>query len=77
MTLKEAQETIDKWTYQYRVKSFRLKSTLQTAESYKQGLNISRVYKVPQKNNILVTVKYLGIPFEMGYTVEDPVLLTK
>ena len=47
------------------------------AESYKQGLNISRVYKVPHKNNMLVTVKYLGIPFEMGYTVEDPVLLTK
>ena len=73
----DPQEPIDKWTYQYRVKSLRLKSTLQTAESYKQGLNISRVYKVPHKNNILVTVKYLGIPFEMGYTVEDPVLLTK
>lgn len=73
----DPQESIDKWSYQYRVKSFRLKSTLQTANSYKQGLNISKVYKVPHSNNVLVTVKYLGIPFETGYSIEDPILLTK
>lgn len=71
----DPQESIDKWSYKYRVKSFRLNSSLQTAESYKQGLNISKVYKVPKNNSMLVTVKYLGIPFEMGYNIEDPVLL--
>ncbi len=73
----DPQESIDKWTYQYQVKSRPLKSPVQTAESYKQGLKISKAYKVPQHQNILVTVKYLGIPFETGYTIEDPVLLTK
>lgn len=73
----DPQESIDKWTYQYQVKSRPLKSPVQTAESYKQGLKISQAYKVPQHQNILVTVKYLGIPFETGYTIEDPVLLTK
>ncbi|RLZ08986.1 aminotransferase [Acinetobacter sp. 2JN-4] len=73
----DPQKSIDKWSYQYRVKSFHLKSTLQKADTYEQGLNISKVYKVPHSNNVLVTVKYLGIPFETGYSIEDPVLLTK
>jgi len=73
----DPQESIDKWTYQYQVKSRPLKSPVQTAESYKQGLKISKAYKVPQHQNILVTVKYLGIPFETGYSIEDPVLLSK
>lgn len=73
----DPQENIDKWTYQYQVKSRPLKSPVQTAESYKQGLKISKAYKVPQHQNILVTVKYLGIPFETGYSIEDPVLLSK
>ncbi|MEG2359934.1 aminotransferase [Acinetobacter sp.] len=73
----DPQESIDKWTYQYQVKSRSLKSPVQTAESYKQGLKISQAYKVPQHQNILVTVKYLGIPFETGYSIEDPVLLSK
>lgn len=68
---------IDKWSYQYQVKSFCLKSKPQTADSYKEELNIAKVYKVPHNKNILVTVKYLGIPFETGYNIEDPVLLTK
>ena len=70
-------ETIDKWTYQYRVKNSQYKSAVQKAETYKEGLKISKTYRVVQKPFYLVTVKYLGIPFETGYSVEDPVLLTK
>lgn len=70
-------ETIDKWTYQYRVKNSQYKSAVQKAETYKEGLKISKTYRVMQKPFYLVTVKYLGIPFETGYSVEDPVLLTK
>ncbi|OTG83291.1 aminotransferase [Acinetobacter sp. ANC 5054] len=70
-------ETIDKWNYQYQVKSFQYKSSVQSAETYKEGINISKTYKIAQLPYRLVTVKYLGIPFETGYTVEDPVLLSK
>lgn len=70
-------ETIDKWKYQYRVKNSTYKSTLQTAETYKEGLKVSQAYKVPQQPYLLSMVKYLGIPFETGYTVEDPILLSK
>ena len=70
-------ETIDKWTYQYRVKNSQYKSAVKKAETYKEGLKISKTYRVVQKPFYLVTVKYLGIPFETGYSVEDPVLLTK
>lgn len=70
-------ENIDKWSYQYRVKSSQYKSAVQTAETYKEGLKISKTYKVAQQPYRLVTVKYLGIPFETGYNIEDPVLLSK
>ena len=68
-------ESIDKWTYQYRVKSSKYKSQIQSAITYKEGLKISAVYQVPQSPYRLVNIKYLGIPFETGYTLEDPVLL--
>ncbi|WP_353141231.1 aminotransferase [Acinetobacter pragensis] len=70
-------ESIDKWTYQYQVKSLKFKSNVQTAVSYKEGLKISKIYKVPKQPYILVAVQYLGIPFETGYNIEDPVLLSK
>lgn len=73
----DPQVPIDKWTYQYRVKNPKYKSTVQTAVSYKEGLKISNVYKIPKNNGILVTIQYLGIPFETGYSTEDSVLLTK
>jgi hypothetical protein len=73
----DPQESIDKWTYQYIVKSPLYKSSIQTAVTYKEGLKISKTYKVPKQPYILVTVRYLGIPFESGYSVEDPVLLGK
>ncbi|WP_109440598.1 aminotransferase [Acinetobacter haemolyticus] len=73
----DPQVPIDKWSYQYQVKSLGLKSKPQTAVSYKKELNIAKVYKVPHSKNILATVEYLGIPFETGYNIEDPVLLTK
>jgi hypothetical protein len=73
----DPQQTIDKWTYQYRVKNSTYKSMIQNAETYKEGLKISKTYRIPQQPYYLVTVKYLGIPFETGYSVEDPVLLIK
>ncbi|WP_216934200.1 MULTISPECIES: aminotransferase [unclassified Acinetobacter] len=70
-------EKVPKWTYQYQVKFGSQKSPLQQAVSYQQGLKISQAYKVPRHNKTLVTVKYLGIPFETGYSIEDPVLLSR
>ncbi|KCY35165.1 hypothetical protein J608_5629, partial [Acinetobacter baumannii 1288284] len=32
-------------------------------------------YSVPKHNKRLVVVKYLGVPEETGYDIEDPVLL--
>lgn len=73
----DPQEKVPKWTYHYQVKQGLLHSPVHKAVSYKTGLNISQAYKVPRQNKILVTVKYLGIPFETGYTIEDPVLLSR
>lgn len=68
--------SIPKFTYQYRVKYTHLKSTPQKAVDYRHGLWISQAYQIPHQQKVLVTVKYLGIPFETGYSIEDPVLLT-
>ncbi|TSH73979.1 aminotransferase [Acinetobacter sp. RF15A] len=73
----DPQKKVPKWTYQYQVKSGSQKSPTHQAVSYQQGLKISQAYKVPKQNKTLVTVKYLGIPFETGYTIEDPVLLRR
>src|SRR5690606_10109752 len=73
----DPQEKVPKWTYQYQVKSGSQKSLTHQAVSYQQGLKISQAYKVPKQNKTLVTIKYLGIPFETGYTIEDPVLLSR
>ncbi|MCO8046228.1 aminotransferase [Acinetobacter bohemicus] len=73
----DPQEKVPKWTYQYQVKSGSQKSPTHQAVSYQQGLKISQAYKVPKQNKTLVTIKYLGIPFETGYTIEDPVLLSR
>ena len=54
-----------------------LKSPVHKAVDYKNGLRISQSYKVPNQQKVLVTVQYLGIPFETGYNIEDPILLTR
>ncbi len=41
------------------------------------GCAFRKAYKVPHQQKALVTVQYLGIPFETGYNIEDPVLLTR
>lgn len=69
-------EPVPQWQYCYRVDAGNFRSTVQQATSYKQGLNIHQAYNIPQQSKMLVTVKYLGIPFEMGYPIEDPVLLS-
>ncbi|CAB1212608.1 aminotransferase [Acinetobacter bouvetii] len=67
---------IPKYTYTYQLTAKSLKSSVQQAVDYRQGLSISQAYRVPNQQKILAMVKYLGIPFETGYSIEDPVLLT-
>ena len=69
--------SIPKFSYQYQVKYSNLKSPAHKAVDYKNGLRISQSYKVPNQPKALVTVQYLGIPFETGYNIEDPILLTR
>lgn len=72
----DPKQYIPRYTYTYQLSSKSLKSQIHQAIDYRQGLNISQAYQIPQQQKILVVVKYLGIPFETGYTIEDPVLLT-
>ena len=59
------------------MQSGQYKSPVQQAVSYKADLRLNQTYKVPKQNKILVTVKYLGLPFETGYHIEDPALLSR
>ena len=67
---------ISEYQYRYKVTTPQLSSLQHKAVAYKPYLNISQAFKIPQHNKIVVAVKYLGIPFETGYSIEDPVLLT-
>ena len=73
----DPKQKVPKWTYQYQVQSSQYKSPVQQAVSYKADLRLSQTYQVPKQNKILVTVKYLGLPFETGYDIEDPALLSR
>ncbi|HAB44342.1 MAG TPA: aminotransferase, partial [Acinetobacter sp.] len=73
----DPKQKVPKWTYQYQVQSSQYKSPVQQAVSYKADLRLSQTYQVPKQNKILVTVKYLGLPFETGYHIEDPALLSR
>ncbi|ENU20405.1 hypothetical protein F994_01464 [Acinetobacter bohemicus ANC 3994] len=68
-------EFIPKYKYTYQLTSKNFKSQIHQAIDYRQGLSISQAYKIPNQQKIIATVKYLGLPFETGYTIEDPVLL--
>ena len=68
---------VPQFNYTYRIRYANLKSPIQQAVDYKTGLSISQCYQIPQQNKVLMTVKYLGIPFETGYSIEDPVLLSR
>ena len=67
---------IPRYTYRYQLKMNHHQSQMQQAVDYGQGLSISQAYKIPQQQKIVVAVKYLGIPFESGYSIEDAVLLS-
>lgn len=69
-------DLITEYQYRYKVTTPQLSSLQQKAVAYKPNLNVSQAFKIPQHNTMVVAVKYLGIPFETGYTIEDPVLLT-
>lgn len=67
---------VSKSTYTYQLKYKKFISLVHQATDYGQGLKISQAYKIPNQPNSLAIVKYLGIPFETGYHIEDPVLLS-
>lgn len=69
-------DLITEYQYGYKITTPQLSSLQQKAVAYKPNLNISQAFKIPQHNKMVVAIKYLGIPFETGYTIEDPVLLT-
>ncbi len=71
----DPQEKMPQYTFLYKVLASHQSSSLQKAISYNQTLQISQNYIIPKQNIKIVVVKYLGIPFEMGYSIEDPVLL--
>jgi len=73
----DPKQSVPKWTYQYRIESGHYKSPIQQAISYKPDLRLNQIYKIPKQDKLLVTVKYLGIPFETGYHIEDPALLSR
>ncbi len=75
--IKNRLKALTPFSYQYQVKYNNLKSPVHKAVDYKNGLRISQSYKVPNQQKALVTVQYLGIPFETGYNIEDPILLTR
>ena len=66
---------IPKYTYTYQLRSKNYQSQKHQALAYQHGISISQVYKSPHQQKVLAVVKYLGIPFETGYTLESPILL--
>ncbi len=66
---------ITQYKYQYRVANKVQSSQTQTAYAYKASLKISQGFIVPHQNKMVVAVQYLGLPNEVGYTKEDPVVL--
>ena len=66
---------IPKYTYTYQLTSKNYQSQKHQALAYRHGISISQVYKIPHQQKVLAVVKYLGIPFETGYTLESPILL--
>lgn len=84
-TLKTHQNQISSWfdpsgkitqyKTEYVVKSPSLQSKTHVAVHYSKAIKISQNYSVPKQNKRLVIVKYLGVPEETGYDIEDPVLL--
>ncbi|EOQ62742.1 hypothetical protein F935_01831 [Acinetobacter calcoaceticus ANC 3811] len=68
-------EKMTQYKTEYVVKSPSLRSKTHIAVHYTKAIKISQNYRLPKQNKRLVVVKYLGVPEETGYDVEDPVLL--
>lgn len=73
----DEQNTVPEYHHQYQVQDAKYQSSPQTSVSYTPELHIEQAFRIPQQDQIVVTVKYLGIPFETGYSIEDPILLEK
>lgn len=61
--------------YTFTVSNSKFQSKQQKAIAYDTPLKVVQQFLIPKQNKMLVTVEYLGIPFETGYNIEDPVLL--
>lgn len=72
----DANERTTAYHYEYLVHDSNYQSQPQTATSYSPELKIKQAFRIPRQNKILVTVEYLGIPFENGYNMEEPILLS-
>lgn len=68
-------EKITEYRTTYKITAPSHQSKNQTAVNYDNTLKITQKFIVPKQNKMLVVIQYLGIPFETGYNVEDPVLL--
>ncbi len=68
-------EKINEYKTSYQINSPNMQSQKHIATHYDPKLSISQSFMIPKQNKALVVVKYYGIPFEMGYNIEDPVLL--
>lgn len=63
--------------YTFTVSNAKFQSRPQKAIAYDTSLKVVQQFLIPKQNTMLVTVEYLGIPFETGYNIEDPVLLQR
>ncbi len=68
-------EKITEYKTTYKVTSPSYQSKNQIAVNYDNKLKITQNFIIPKQNKMLIVIQYLGIPFETGYNIEDPVLL--
>ncbi|MEG0483722.1 MAG: hypothetical protein RR569_11480 [Acinetobacter sp.] len=68
-------EGYDEYTTTYKVKTPDFQSKNQIAVNYDKKFKITQNFIIPKQNKLLIVIQYLGIPFETGYNMEDPVLL--
>lgn len=73
----DADESVPEYHYRYTVSDKNYHSMQQNSVSYQPSIKIEQAFRIPRQDSIIVTTSYLGIAFETGYTIEDPVLLEK
>lgn len=77
--LNDAEEVITKFTQEYIVINHSFISKTQKSTSYSSPkINILNLHSIPTNDNKyqIAIVQYLGIPTELGYMIEDAILLS-